>query len=68
MKWTACRVASRQIIKDEGDYVIVRENLEPHPEGPILVRTYDDREMKWAVYDVYEPKAPPSTGNTGVEK
>jgi hypothetical protein len=61
MKWTACRVASRQIVKDMGDYVIVRENLEPHPEGPIMVRT-DDRTLYWATQDVWEYKAPPSTG------
>lgn len=60
MKWTPCRVASRQIIKDCGDYVIVRENLEPHPEGPILVRDDDDREVKWATHELLEHKAPSS--------
>jgi hypothetical protein len=55
MKWRAFRVASRQIIEDMGDYVIVLENLEPDQAGPLLIRE-DDREITWVIREVIEPK------------
>ena len=52
------RCVKREIVEDHGDYVVVVEHLEPHPDGPFIVFTpMDQDEPAWAQHRIQEPKS-----------